>query len=50
MINGSEAMYHVANSRMDQDTNRAMGKNIIEYESIFRVKGILKFGVSCHSQ
>lgn len=30
VINGSEAMYHVANSRMDQVTNSAMGKNVVE--------------------
>lgn len=28
---GSEAMYHVANWRMDHVTNSAMGRNIIEY-------------------
>lgn len=27
---GSEAMYHVANCRMDHDTNRAIGKNVSE--------------------
>lgn len=30
VINGSEAMYHVANSRIDQVTNSAMGKNVVE--------------------
>ena len=50
MMFGSEAMYHVANCRMDQVTNSAMGKNMIEYWSIFRLIGILKFVVSFHSQ
>jgi len=27
---GSECMYHEANSRMDQETNRAMGVKVIE--------------------
>lgn len=27
---GSEAMYHVENCRIDQDTNRAIGKNVSE--------------------
>lgn len=27
---GSEAMYHVANCKMDQETNRAIGKNVRE--------------------
>lgn len=27
---GSEAMYHVANCRMDHDTNRAIGKKVSE--------------------
>lgn len=43
VINGSEAMYHVANSRMDQVTNSAIGKNVTEYRSILREMGILKF-------
>ena len=43
-------MYHVANSKMDQVTNSAMGKNIMEYMSIFREMGILKLGINCHSQ
>ncbi len=43
VINGSEAMYHVANSRMDQVTNSAIGKNVMEYRSILREMGILKF-------
>lgn len=30
MIKGSEAMYHVENSRIDQVTNSAMGKNTME--------------------
>lgn len=47
---GSEFMYHEANSRMDHVTNSAMGKNNMEYRSIFRVRGILKFWMNCHSQ
>ena len=39
VVSGSEAMYHVANSR-----------NIMEYRSVFREIGILKFWVGCHSQ
>lgn len=31
MICGSVIMYHDANWRMDHVTNRAMGKNIMEY-------------------
>lgn len=27
---GSDAIYHVANCRMDQETNRAIGKNVRE--------------------
>lgn len=27
---GSEAMYHVANCRIDHDTNRAIGKKVRE--------------------
>ena len=27
---GSEAMYHVANCRIDQDTNSAIGRNVSE--------------------
>lgn len=50
MMFGSEAMYHVANCRIDQVTNNAMGKNMIEYWSIFRLIGILKFAVNFHSQ
>lgn len=50
VMNGSEAMYHVANSRIDHVTNNAIGKNIMEYKSILRVSGILKFGMNCHSQ
>lgn len=49
-MKGSEAMYHVENSRIDQVTKSAMGKNVMEYRSIFREIGILKFWVSCHSQ
>ena len=30
VINGSEAIYHVANSRIDQVTNSAIGKNVME--------------------
>lgn len=47
---GSEAIYHIANWRMDQVTNRAMGKNIIEYWSILKLRGILKFVINFHSQ
>lgn len=47
---GSEAMYHMANCRMDHVTNRAMGRNVIEYWSIFRLRGILKFIINFHSQ
>ena len=50
MVFGSEAIYHVANCRIDQVTNSAMGKNMIEYWSIFRLIGILKFVVNFHSQ
>lgn len=47
---GSEAMYHMANCRIDHVTNRAMGRNVIEYWSIFRLSGILKFMMNFHSQ
>lgn len=50
MVFGSEAIYHVANCRIDQVTNSAIGRNMIEYWSIFRLIGILKFVVSFHSQ
>lgn len=30
VIYGSEAMYHVANCKMDHETNRAIGKNVSE--------------------
>lgn len=30
VINGSDAMYHVANSRIDHVTNRAIGRKIEE--------------------
>lgn len=50
MICGSDAMYQAANCRMDQVTNSAIEKNIIEYWSIFKLRGILKFVVSFHSQ
>lgn len=50
MICGSAAMYHVANWRMDHVTNSAIGKNIVEYWSIFRLRGILKFMMNFHSQ
>ena len=50
VVSGSEAMYHVANSRIDHVTNSAMGRNIMEYRSVFREIGILKFWVGCHSQ
>lgn len=47
---GSELMYHVANWRIDHVTNSAMGKNIMEYWSILRLMGILKFVRNFHSQ
>lgn len=47
---GSEAMYHVANWRMDQVTNRAIGKNSMEYWSILKLRGILKLGVKFQCQ
>lgn len=47
---GSVAMYHDANWRIDHVTNSAMGKNIMEYWSILKLRGILKFIVSFHSQ
>lgn len=47
---GSEAMYHMANCRMDHVTNKAMGRNVFEYWSIFRLSGILKFMMNFHSQ
>ena len=47
---GSDAMYHEANWRMDHVTNRAMGRNIMEYWSILRLRGILKFVMNFHSQ
>lgn len=43
-------MYQDANCRIDQVTNNAIGKNISEYWSIFRVSGILKFMMNFHSQ
>lgn len=45
MIWGSEAIYQVANCRIDHVTNRAIGKNSIEYWSILKLRGILKLGV-----
>lgn len=50
MIYGSEAMYHDANWRIDHVTNNAIGKNIIEYWSILKLMGILKFIMNFHSQ
>lgn len=50
MIYGSEDIYQVANCRMHHVTNSAMGKNIIEYWSILRLRGILKFIMNFHSQ
>lgn len=47
---GSDAMYHSVNWRMDHVTNSAMGKNIIEYWSILRLRGTLKFVMNFHSQ
>lgn len=47
---GSVAIYHDANWRMDHVTNSATGKNIMEYWSILRLRGILKFMVNFHSQ
>lgn len=35
---------------MDHVTNRAMGRNVIEYWSIFRLSGILKLMINFHSQ
>lgn len=40
LILGSEAMHHVTNSRIDQVTNYAIGKNSTECRSIFKVRGI----------
>lgn len=47
---GSEAMYVVANCKIDHVTNNAMGKNSIEYWSILKLRGILKFMMNFHSQ
>lgn len=35
---------------MDHVTNKAIGRNIVEYWSIFRLSGILKFMMNFHSQ
>lgn len=43
-------MYHIANWRMDHVTNRAIGKNIMEYWSILKLRGTLKFIMNFHSQ
>lgn len=43
-------MYQIANCRIDHVTNRAIGRNIIEYWSIVRLRGILKFIMNFHSQ
>lgn len=43
---GSEAMYHDANSIIDQVTNRAIGRNVVEYVSNIRLILILKFVMS----
>ena len=50
MMCGSVAMYHVANCRMDHVTNNAIGRNIVEYWSILKLRGILKFVMNFHSQ
>lgn len=50
MISGSECMYHVANCKIDHVTNRAMGKNVMEYWSNLKLSGILKFMINFHSQ
>lgn len=50
MMCGSDAMYDIANCRMDQVTNSAIGKNSMEYWSILKLSGILKFMVNFHSQ
>lgn len=50
VVYGSDAMYHEVNWRMDHVTNSAMGKNIIEYWSILKLSGILKFVMNFHSQ
>lgn len=47
---GSEAMYEVANCRIDHVTNSAIGKNSMEYWSILKLNGILKFMINFHSQ
>lgn len=47
---GSECMYHAVNWRMDHVTNSAMGKNSMEYWSILKLRGILKFMMNFHSQ
>lgn len=50
VIYGSDAIYHDANWRMDHVTNSAMGKKIIEYWSILKLMGTLKFIMNFHSQ
>lgn len=42
LMSWSECMYHVANSRIDQVTNRAIGENSTEYWSILILDEILK--------
>lgn len=50
VVCGSDVMYQEVNWRMDHVTNNAMGKNVIEYWSILKLRGILKFMINFHSQ
>lgn len=50
MMCGSELIYHVENWRMDHVTNSAIGRNVVEYRSILRLNGTLKFVMNFHSQ
>lgn len=43
-------MYHEANCKMDQVTNSAMERKVVEYRSILKLMGILKFVMNFHSQ
>lgn len=42
LIIGSECIYQMANSKIAHVTNRAVGKNIIEYWSSLKLKNTLK--------
>lgn len=50
MMCGSDDMYDIANCRIDHVTNRAIGRNSMEYWSILKLSGILKFMINFHSQ